>query len=250
MTTIATWNLHHMGREVKIPKGVLPVIEAERPDVLVLTEWVDRGRRADFLYGLQRVGYGHVHQSAAAKGQNQVLVASTVEQEDGAVQAPDVQVPDVDEAAQTNFLHRFLPSKRLHVVGFRVPHYQSEKPRKPEKLERLLAAVHAHGARAREPEGRVHRGLQRRQHEGGCSGAGGAPQAREGRVSDVCRGGRARSGAGESVAGGAVVLGGVRGRRDIGFAGAKAGREPLVGPSHARLGCRVSRRHGGGEDGE
>ena len=125
-----------MGREVKIPKGVLPVIEAERPDVLVLTEWVDRGRRADFLYGLQRVGYGHVHQSAAAKGQNQVLVASTVEQEDGAVQAPDVQVPDVDEAAQTNFLHRFLPSKRLHVVGFRVPHYQSEKPRKPEKLER------------------------------------------------------------------------------------------------------------------
>jgi exonuclease III len=92
---------------------------------------VDRGKRTDFLSGLQRVGYGHVHQTERAKGQNQVLVASNIEQADGTLSAPDV-----DEAAATNFVHRFLPSERLHVVGFRVPHYQSEKPKQPEKLER------------------------------------------------------------------------------------------------------------------
>ena len=129
MTTIATWNLHHMGREVAIPKGVVPVIEAVKPDVLVLTEYVDRGKRAEFLYALQRAGYLHVRQTDPAKGQNQVLIASQVEQEDRQLAAPEV-----DEAAATNFLHRFLPSKRLHVVGFRVPHYQSEKPVRPEKL--------------------------------------------------------------------------------------------------------------------
>ena len=130
MTSIATWNLHHMGREVKIPKGVVPVIEAVHPDVLVLTEYVGRtGRRTEFLHGLLRAGYGHVQQTEGATGQNQVLIASQVAQEDG-----DRAAPDVDEASQTNFLHRSLPSTRLHVVGFRVPHYQSERPRSLNKL--------------------------------------------------------------------------------------------------------------------
>lgn len=131
MTTIATWNLHHMGKQARIPAGVLKVIEAERPEVLVLTEYVGRSGREDLLFQLLQSGYGHVCQTEGAKGQNQVLIAAQVEQEAGRLVAPDV-----DEAARTNFLHRFLPSKRLHVVGFRVPHYQSERPVQPEKLER------------------------------------------------------------------------------------------------------------------
>lgn len=131
MTTIATWNLHHMTRELKIPKGVLPVIEAVKPDVLVLTEWVDRGKRSDFLHGLARLGYAQVTQTEPASGQNQVLVASVVEHEE-----VELLAPGVSEAAATNFQHVFLPSTRLHVVGFRVPHYQSERPVRPENLER------------------------------------------------------------------------------------------------------------------
>ena len=131
MTTIATWNLHHMGRQARIPAGVPKVIAAERPEVLVLTEYVGRTGRQDFLYQLLRAGYGHVQQTEGTKGQNQVLMASQVELEAGSLVAPDV-----DEAAGTNFLHRFLPSKRWHVVGFRVPHYQSERPVSVEKLER------------------------------------------------------------------------------------------------------------------
>jgi exonuclease III len=129
MATIATWNLHQMGRQVTIPDGVSVVIERVKPDVLVLTEWVDRGRRADFRHRLLRAGYAHVTQTAPAAGQNQVLVASLVEHEDGVLVAPDV-----DQAAATNFRHVFLPSMRLHVAGLRVPHYQSERPVSPAKL--------------------------------------------------------------------------------------------------------------------
>lgn len=130
MTTIATWNLHHMGRELKIPDGVPKVIEQVKPDVLVLTEYVDRRRRAEFLFRLAKMGYAKVTQTEPASGQNQVLVASVVEHEDGELVAPDVSV-----AATTNFRHVFVPSQRLHVVGFRVPHYQSERPVRPEQLE-------------------------------------------------------------------------------------------------------------------
>ena len=125
MTTIATWNLHHMGRQVRIPDGVSAVIKAQAPDVLVLTEYVDRGKRADFLDSLHGMGYAHVSHTGQKSGQNQVLVASLVEHEDG-----QLQPPSVDEAADSNFMHRHLPAPKLHVVGFRVPYYQTEDPRK------------------------------------------------------------------------------------------------------------------------
>jgi exonuclease III len=133
MTTIATWNLHHMGNEVGIPWEVVAVIERVRPDVLVLTEYVDRGGRADFVAALARIGYRNPRHSEAGKEprQNQVLVASLHEQEDGSLEAPKV-----DEAARTNFLHQRLPGPglELDLIGFRAPHYQSEKPVNPKKL--------------------------------------------------------------------------------------------------------------------
>ena len=129
MTRIATWNLHHMGRQLTIPDGVGKVIERVRPDVLVLTEYVDRGKRAHFRAALQSIGYQEPVVSPEGKGQNQVLVASLEAQEDG-----ELKAPEVDEAAQTNFLHQRMPRLELDVVGFRVPHYQSEKPVSPTKL--------------------------------------------------------------------------------------------------------------------
>jgi hypothetical protein len=125
MTTIATWNLHHMGREIEIPDGVAEVIGQVRPDVLVLTEYVDRGGRAAFEAKLKEVGYVAGPVSRAGTGQNQVLIASRVEQVAGTLQPPEV-----DEAAATNFLHQWLPTLELNVIGFRAPYYQAEDPRK------------------------------------------------------------------------------------------------------------------------
>jgi exonuclease III len=135
MTTIATWNLHHMGRQIAIPDDVAHVIKHVRPGVLVLTEYVDRGNRADFRAALRRLGYVEPAVTPQRKGQNQVLVASLEAQEDGRLEAPTV-----DEAAGTNFLHRWIPSLKLNIVGFRVPHYQSEDPT---KLKRYWAELEA-----------------------------------------------------------------------------------------------------------
>ena len=131
MTSIATWNLHHMGREARIPPEVVAVIERVRPDVLVLTEYVDRGKRAHFRAELDGIGYRQPKCSGRGREprQNQVLIASRVEQVAGTLPPPNV-----DEAAATNFLHQCFSSLDLEVVGFRVPHYQSEKPVQPENL--------------------------------------------------------------------------------------------------------------------
>ena len=125
MTTIATWNLHQMGRQMEIPEGVPKVIAHVRPDVLVLTEYVDRGKRDDFENALREIGYTAGAVSHAGAGQNQVLIASRVEQVAGSLSPPEV-----DEAARTNFLHQWLPTLELNVIGFRAPYYQAEDPRK------------------------------------------------------------------------------------------------------------------------
>ena len=121
MTTIATWNLHHMGRQVEIPDGVVEVIRDVRPDVLVLTEYVDRSGRPEFEEALRDIGYTAGAVSSAGPGQNQVLITSVEEQEDGKLHAPGV-----DEAARTNFLHRWLPKLELNLIGLRVPYYPGE----------------------------------------------------------------------------------------------------------------------------
>jgi len=125
MTKIATWNLHHMGRKIDIPYGVPAVIAQVCPDVLVLTEYVDRGGRVAFETALKEVGYVAGSVSRAGAGQNQVLIASRVEQVAGTLPSPKA-----DEAASTNFLHQWLPTLELNVIGFRAPYYQAEDPRK------------------------------------------------------------------------------------------------------------------------
>jgi hypothetical protein len=126
VTTIATWNLHHMGHEKEIPDAVLSVIEHVNADVLVLTEYVDRGDRGAFKVALQeRCGYALPRVSLAGKEprQNQVLMASRADQAIGTLSAPDV---GDDEAPRTNFMHQWLPALGLDVIGFRAPFYKEK----------------------------------------------------------------------------------------------------------------------------
>lgn len=128
MTRIATWNLHHMGHEKEISDAVLSVIEHVNADVLVLTECVDRGDRGTFKAALQkRCRYVVPRVSLAGKEprQNQVLMASRLEQVAGTLNAPEV-----DEAARTNFLHQRLPALELDLIGFRAPFYNKTEPEK------------------------------------------------------------------------------------------------------------------------
>jgi endonuclease/exonuclease/phosphatase family metal-dependent hydrolase len=120
MTTIATWNLHHMTQERAVPEGVTAVIRACAPDVLVLTEYVSRGKQASFEDALRGMGLNSIEISQGAPRQNQLLVASRFQHFKGGA-----AVPSICEAAATNFLHRYMPKLDLHVLGFRVPYYQA-----------------------------------------------------------------------------------------------------------------------------
>jgi endonuclease/exonuclease/phosphatase family metal-dependent hydrolase len=137
MTSIATWNLHHMTREALIPPGVLEVIAAVRPDVLVLTEYVDGGNRKAFISGLEALGYKKPLASTNAHGHNQVLIACQVRHDRGHIEAPTYTT-----SASSNFLHCHLPDTGLHVIGVRAPYYKmaAERDRYWEQLEQAILA--------------------------------------------------------------------------------------------------------------
>ena len=71
MTKIATWNLHHMARQLEIPEGVVAVIKHVRPDVLVLHD----APATDAIRDLQQAGYQLV---PADGGLDRALVSAAV----------------------------------------------------------------------------------------------------------------------------------------------------------------------------
>lgn len=120
-----------MASEARIPVGVLEVIQAVRPDVLVLTEYVHGSSRTDFLAGLVDLGYRAPAISKKAPRENQVLIASLESMTDG-----NLPVPTYTTAASTNFLHQRLPASGLDVIGLRAPYYD-----KPEERDAYWAQV-------------------------------------------------------------------------------------------------------------
>ena len=142
MTTIAAWNLHHATDERKIPDEVTTVIESLKPDVLVLTEYVDGASRLGFKDALRsRLGFNQkIGISETVVGQNHVLIASKASQVAPPVRLP---CPTFTKAAETNFLHRYLPDIGLDVVGFRVPDYKPAAQRASywEQLEVCILAA-------------------------------------------------------------------------------------------------------------
>jgi hypothetical protein len=124
MTTIGAWNLHHMASEARIPKGVLEVIGAVSPDVLVLTEYVHGSTRDEFIGGLLDLGYETPSMSECGTGGNQVLIACRQPSIAG-----HIQPPTLTTAARTNFLHRRLTELSLDVIGLRAPYYKTAKER-------------------------------------------------------------------------------------------------------------------------
>ncbi len=127
-----------MASEARIPDGVLEVIQAVRPDVLVLTEYVHGSSRAEFLAGLVDIGYRTPAISKKAPRENQVLLASREAMTDG-----DIPAPTYTTAASTNFLHQRLPGSGLDVIGFRAPYYDKTEERDAywAQLEQCMVAA-------------------------------------------------------------------------------------------------------------
>jgi len=116
---IAAWNLNHRAREKPISPKVAKAVQEIAPDVLVLNEYVDGQSRQQLRADLEALGLVNQLVSERISGQNQVLIASRLPFEPGALRGPATQ----DGAGAANFLHVRLPSVNLDLIGIRVPWY-------------------------------------------------------------------------------------------------------------------------------
>jgi hypothetical protein len=115
---IKSWNLGHQTQEREIKPLFDPAIDALRPDVLVLNEYVDGRSRDSMKAGLVRRGLRHIECSTRVGHHNQVLIASRY---DFAACAP---LPFSDPMAVSNSLRVHFPSMGVELVGLRTPAYK------------------------------------------------------------------------------------------------------------------------------
>ena len=121
---IASWNLNHRTIEKPIPAEALRFFAAFGADLLVLNEFVDGHSRQQFRSELEKNGYKHQLVSSKIGKQNQIFVASKI-----AISRGDLNPPQQDDAAITNFLHITIDGTSLEIVGFRAPAYESSTER-------------------------------------------------------------------------------------------------------------------------
>ena len=124
---LLTWNVNHRIHEKVIPHLMAEAIDSLKPDIIVLTEFVDGPSRKSFFSELKSFGFSDKRVSKESEGQNQVLIASRTPLVDGAIQmprTPSVSASDeelIPEAFPSNILHVHVPDKGFEILGLRVP---------------------------------------------------------------------------------------------------------------------------------
>ena len=115
---IIAWNLGHQTQERAIKPVFDRTVDALRPDVLVLNEYVDGASRTPLKAALVRRGLRHVQCSTRVGHHNQVLIASRYEF------AVCGLPPLSDSMALSNLLHVRLVAEGVELVGLRTPAYE------------------------------------------------------------------------------------------------------------------------------
>src|SRR5262245_24125606 len=87
---IVTWNLNHRGKRRVIPPGVAMALRTMRPDIVVLTEYVQGPMHAAFVAALASAGLANVTWSSPVAGHNQILIASKHAQQIRLIVYPDI----------------------------------------------------------------------------------------------------------------------------------------------------------------
>jgi exonuclease III len=131
---VVSWNLNHRTIEKPIPSEAIKFFEAFDSDLIILNEFVDGESRLAFRAELDEIGYKHQLISSKIGKQNQVFIASKTE-----ISRGNLNSPQQDDAAKTNFLHVSIDGTNIEIVGFRAPAYKSFKERQTYWVE--LAAI-------------------------------------------------------------------------------------------------------------
>jgi len=121
---IVAWNVNHRSRKRVISPAVPRAILSLRPDVVVLTEYVETPGHADFCAILAEGGLDFHCQTPIRAGHNQVLIASRLATTPGTISPPSEL-----SHATSNCLHVRVAEASLELLGLRVPMFDSAADR-------------------------------------------------------------------------------------------------------------------------
>lgn len=118
---LVTWNVGHRRRRRQMTPELAMALASTRPDVLVLTDYLDDADYAPFHRALAAEGLSHRAMTPRVEGQRQVLIVAPDHLAHG-----DLEGCALSAATRPNWLH-VRTTGGVNVVGFRVPLFR--KPR-------------------------------------------------------------------------------------------------------------------------
>ncbi|MEX2577414.1 MAG: endonuclease/exonuclease/phosphatase family protein [Verrucomicrobiales bacterium] len=115
---VIAWNLAHQVRKRPIPDCMVDVIRDLEADTVLFNEYVDDEIREPFKEAMRGAGFEHQAVSWTPDRHNQIFAASRFAFETG-----DLQPPQFDGSAISNFLHLQFADFPVEMVGLRAPAY-------------------------------------------------------------------------------------------------------------------------------
>lgn len=140
---IAAWNIGHKASKKAIHPNLVSAVTALDVEVVTFNEFVDGPGRGAFRAELDDAGFGHQIVSLTRDRHNQILIASK-----WPMWAGDLQPPQFDGSAISNFLHVVFPASRLELIGLRVPAYEKKRAEMTPYLADLARCLDGAGDRA------------------------------------------------------------------------------------------------------
>lgn len=131
---IVCWNLNHRAARRRIATWVVDELVEQRPDVIVLTEYVAGADHEMFLASLAEAGLAH-HAVTERVGRGNQLLITAREQ----IQVRTAPFGELHPQVNANLLRVTLRKSQLELIGFRMPAFTgSDRPRKREAFDHLL----------------------------------------------------------------------------------------------------------------
>ncbi len=121
---VVAWNLAHQVKKRPIPDYLVEVIQDLEADTVLFNEYVDDESREPFKTAMREAGYVWQAVSFTPTVHNQIYAASRF-----AFEVGDLQPPQFDGSAISNFLHLKFNDSPVEMVGLRAPAYEKAAER-------------------------------------------------------------------------------------------------------------------------
>lgn len=116
---VIAWNLGHQIWPRPIPDHMVDVLLALEADTVLFNEYVDDDSREPFKAAMRTVGFDYQAISPAPPRHHRIFAASRM-----AFEVGDLEPPQFDSWARSNFLHLRFADFPVELVGIRAPAYK------------------------------------------------------------------------------------------------------------------------------